>query len=127
LGDNGEVRFLSREWLDHLSALTSAAPPAVTLSVHQRITGGPDGDVDYVVRLAGGRATFEPGPGPADIALTSDYDTAAAISQGVLTPAAAFAAGRLRVGGSLATLVASQDALADVGRLLAGAAGVTTY
>jgi putative sterol carrier protein len=127
LGDNGEVRFLSREWLDHLSGLTSAASPAAALSVHQRVTGGPDGDVDYVLRLAGGRVSFEPGPGPADVDLTADYETAAAISRGVLTPAAAFAAGRLRVGGSPAALVAHQEALAEVGRLLAGVAGETTY
>lgn len=127
MGDNGGVRFLSGEWLDHLNALTSAAAPAATLSVHQRVTGGPDGDVDYVVRLAGGKATFEPGPGQADVDLTSDYETAVAISRGLLTPAAAFAAGRLRVGGSPASLIASQDALADVGNLLAGVAGVTTY
>jgi putative sterol carrier protein len=121
------VKFLSREWLDHLSALTSPASPAATLSVHQRVTGGPDGDVDYVLRVGDGRATFEPGPGPADVELTADYETAAAISQGVLTPAAAFAAGRLRVGGSRAVLVVHQEALAALGLLLTDAAEGTTY
>ena len=127
MGDNGRVRFLSREWLDHLSSLTSAASPATTVSVHQRVTGGPDGDVEYTLRVAGGKAAFEPGPGRGDVDLTCDYETAAAISQGFLTPAAAFAAGRLRIGGPVGTVVAHEEALADVGRLLAGVSGRTTY
>ncbi len=127
MGDNGRVRFLSREWLDHLSSLTSATSPATTLSIRQRVTGGPDGDVEYILRLAGGKVAFEPGAGDADLELTSDYETAAAISQGVLTPAAAFAAGRLRIGGPVSAVVAHQEALADIGTLLAGVASDTTY
>ena len=127
MGENGPVRFLSPEWLEHMTTVTSSASPAAALSVHQRVTGGPDGDVEYTLRLAGGRVMFEPGPAAADVDLTSDYETAAAISQGVLSPAAAFAAGRLRVGGSVSSLVDHQDALADVGRLLAGVPAVTTY
>ena len=131
MGENARVRFLSREWLDHLRTLMSAAAPAAgALSVHQRVTGGPDGDVEYTLRLADGRITLEPGgvgASPADVDLTSDYETAAAISQGLLSPAAAFAGGRLRVGGSVSALVTHQDALAELGTLLAGAAGVTTY
>jgi len=64
MGENGPVRFLSRAWLAHLSTVTSTASPATTLSVHQRVTGGPDGDVDYTLRVAGGQVTFEPGPEP---------------------------------------------------------------
>lgn len=127
MGDNGRVRFLSREWLDHLSSLTSGASAATTLSVHQRVIGGPDGDVEYTLRLAGGRVAFEPGPGHGDLELTSDYETAAAISQGLLTPAAAFAAGRLRIAGPVSAVVAHEEALAELGTLLAGVAEATTY
>jgi len=133
MGDNGPVRFLSRQWLDHLSSLTSASSPTTTLSIHQRVTGGPDGpdfpdgDVEYTLRLVGGRVVFEPGPGDADLDLTSDYETAAAISQGFLTPAAAFAAGRLRIGGPVSVVVAHYEALAEIGTLLAGVPGDTTY
>jgi hypothetical protein len=129
MGENGPVRFLSPEWLDHLSSVTAAASPATTLSVHQRVTGGPDGDVEYTLRVAGGRVTFEPGPGSAafDVDLTSDYETAVLINRGFLSPAAAFAAGRLRVGGSVSSLVNHQEALADIGRLLAGVSAATTY
>ena len=123
------MRFLSSEWLEQLSAATSTASPTATLSVRQRVTGGPDGDVEYVLRLAGGRVRFEPGPGtgPVDVELRSDYETAAAISQGRLSPASAFAAGRLRVGGAVSSLVTHHEALAELGTLLAGVAEATTY
>ena len=126
LGENTQVRFLSPEWLDSMRAATAPAAPATALRVRQRVTGGPDGDVEYVLALAGGEVRFEPA-GPADVELTTDYDTAAAISRGDLSPAAAFAAGRLRVGGEVSSLVAHQDAFAGIGRLLSGVAEATTY
>jgi len=121
------VRFLSPEWLDSLQAATAPASPSADLRIRQRVTGGPDGDVEYVVALAGGEVRFEAGGGPADVELTADYDTAAAISQGHLSPASAFAAGRLRVGGAVSSLVAHQEAFAGLGRLLAGVGEATTY
>lgn len=129
MGETDGVRFLSPEWLEHMSAATSTAPATVALSVHQRVTGGPDGDVEYTLRLADGRVRFEPGPSshPADVELSSDYTTAAAISQGRISPASAFAAGRLRVGGAVSSLVSHQEAFAEIGTLLAGVAEATTY
>jgi hypothetical protein len=122
------MRFLSPEWLERMASATSTAAPGADLAVHQRVTGGPDGEVEYTLRLRGGTVTFEPGPAPdADVELVSDYHTAAAISQGRLSPAAAFAAGRLRVVGPVGRLVANQEAFAQLGKLLAGVADATTY
>jgi hypothetical protein len=118
---------LSPEWLASLQAATAPAPAGADLRIRQRVTGGPDGDVEYVLAVAGGEVRFDAGPGPADVELTTDYDTAAAISQGTLSPASAFAAGRLRVGGAVSSLVAHQEAFAGIGRLLAGVAEATTY
>jgi len=129
MGETDGVRFLSPEWLEHMSAATSTATPTVALSVHHRVTGGPDGDVEYTVRLDDGAVTFEPGPasGPADVELSCDYGTAAAISQGEISPASAFAAGRLRVAGAVSSLVSHQEAFAEIGRLLTGVSETTTY
>lgn len=123
------VRFLSGEWLEQLNGATSSASPTIDLCLRQRVTGGPDGDTSYLVRVAGGRIRFEPGATQegVDVELISDYDTAAAISQGRLSPASAFAAGRLRVGGAISSLVTHQEALASIGALLAGMADATTY
>ena len=122
------MRFLSPEWLDRLGAATAtAAPPGVSLSIHQRVTGGPGGDVEYTLRLTETSVSVEPGPGPADVEIVQDYETAAAISQGRLTPAAAFAAGRLRLGGTIGALVDHQEAVAALGPLFAAPTEATTY
>jgi putative sterol carrier protein len=113
-----------------MRSATAGAAPVAALSVHQRVTGGPDGDVEFTLRLAGGTVAFEPGParpGPADVELSADYGTAVAISQGRLSPASAFAAGRLQVAGAVSSLVAHQEALADIGKLLGGTTEATTY
>ena len=109
-----------------MRAATAVSAPATDLRIRQRVTGGPDGDVEYVLALIGGEVRFEPA-GPAEVELSTDYDTAAAISQGLLSPASAFASGRLRVGGAVSSLVAHQDAFAGIGKLLAGVAEATTY
>jgi len=123
------VRFLSPEWLERLNQVTSASSgaPGGSVSVHQRVTGGPDGDVEYTVRFEQGSATVAPGPGAADVEVVQSYDTAAAISQGRLSPAAAFATGRLRLSGAVDVLLANQEAVAAVGEVLSGLAGETTY
>ena len=122
------MRFLSPAWLESMRSATSAASPAADLRIRQRVTGGPDGDVEYTLALGEGGVVFDPGSdGPADVDLTTDYDTAAAISQGRLSPASAFAAGRLRMGGAVGSLVGDQVAFADMGRLLAGVAAETPY
>jgi hypothetical protein len=111
-----------------MRSATAPASPTTDVRVRQRVTGGPGGDVAFDLALAGGQVRFEaPGAGPADVELATDYDTAAAISQGLLTPAAAFAAGRLRVGGAVSALVAHQESFAGLGRLVAGVAEETTY
>jgi hypothetical protein len=127
MGENGRVRFLSGEWLDRLAGAVSVASPAGSVSIHQRVTGGPDGDVEYTLRLDHGSVTVERGPGTADVQVVQDYATAAEISRGVLSPAAAFATGRLRLGGEVASLVEHQEALATLGPLLAGVSEGTTY
>lgn len=127
MGENGAVRFLSGEWLDRLAGAVSGAAPPGAVSIHQRVTGGPDGDVEYTVRLDHGSVTVEPGPGAADVDIVQDYATAAAISRGELTPAAAFAGGRLRLAGAVDRLVENQEAVVALGPLLAGVAEEITY
>ncbi|MDQ2826939.1 MAG: SCP2 sterol-binding domain-containing protein [Actinomycetota bacterium] len=126
------MRFLSPEWLDRIastaSASTASAPaPGVSLAIHQRVTGGPDGDVEFTIRLDQGACRVEPGPGAADVDITEDYATASAISQGHLTPSAAFAAGRLQLQGSIGLLVAHQATLAALGAGMGAMAAATTY
>ena len=135
------ARFLSDEWFalvrsalagtvsDASGTVSDAdgtvdeADPHGTISVRHRVTDGP-GDVDYVVRAGAGRFSFERGAvGPIDIEILQSYDNAVAISQGRLTPAAAFAAGHLELAGDVALLARRHDELVALDHLLGARAG----
>ena len=129
------ARFLSEEWFAVVRAALPDVPDGAddgaetgTVTVRHRVTEGPDGDVDYVVRAGAGRFSVEPGAeGPVDIEIIETYASAAAISQGLLTPAAAFAAGRLKLAGDVALLAERQGDFAARGQLLAPVRAATTY
>jgi SCP-2 sterol transfer family len=131
------ARYLSPEWvlsfdaalstLDLSDVVAAAGEGSLaaadgTFSVVQVVTGAPaDGDataeveVRVVLRVADGRARLALDPagevtGTATIVL--GYADAAAMARGELDPAEALAAGRVRVRGDLAALVAGQDVLA---------------
>ena len=92
-----------------------------TFSVVQVVTGVPDdvaagGDVHLVLTVDGGQARLELDPSQAEggtATIVLGYAEALAMAQGRLDPADALAAGRVRVRGDLAALVAGQDVLAE--------------
>ena len=125
--------FLSPEWLDELGAEAAAsvslrgATAGVFLTVGHRVTGAPEGDVEYRVRFAGGTVEVLPGPGEADVTVDQPYATAAAVSQGVLSPSEAFATGQLRVGGRPRLLAEHREAFARLDDALAALRARTAY
>jgi hypothetical protein len=79
-------------------------------------TGGGAGDVRVVLTVAEGRARLGLDPtGTADgtATIVLGYREALAMARGELDPAEALAAGRVRVRGDLAALVAGQSVLAE--------------
>jgi hypothetical protein len=126
------VRFLSPEWLaaaaDALGAVAPRGADAPTLTLEQVVTGGPDGEVAYRVRIRADAVELLAGRGDgADVAFTEDWETAAAIGAGQLSPQAAFIDGRVRVSGNVALVMAAQETLAAVESALAGVRAATTY
>ena len=115
--------FLSDEWIDALAAAAAGAVvgPDAEIAVRQVV-----GDVSWTVRVAGGRLTIDRDP-TADVTLTTDPETAAALVQGRLATQDAFAAGRLRLGGDLTKLLAGAGALAGLDAAYAGVRAGTTY
>ncbi len=130
------ARYLSPEWVTSFDAALAAldlsdvvaeagagslAAADGAFSVAQVVKGvpvGPDGadeeEVRVVLTVADGRArlVLDPGhelAGTATIVL--GYGDALAMARGELDPADALAAGRVRVRGDLAALVAGQDVL----------------
>jgi hypothetical protein len=129
-------RYLSPEWVESFDAALSAldlsdavaaagagslAAADGTFCVVQVVTGVPDdvhagGEVHLVLTVASGRARLGLDPSGAVSATATivlGYPEALAMARGELDPADALAAGRVRVRGDLAALVAGQDVLAE--------------
>ena len=66
-------------------------------------------------------------PEPADVRLTTDYDTATAIALGKENAQSALAQGRLRLGGDIDTLVRGAAALTALDDATAALRAATTY
>jgi hypothetical protein len=125
-------RYLSPDWIQAFNAalgtldLTEAVAAAGTgslaaadgsFAVAQVVTGAPeaDGPVRTVFAVREGRASLTLDPDEserANVTIVLSYDDAQAMAQGELNPADALAAGRVRVRGELAVLVAGQSVLA---------------
>jgi hypothetical protein len=107
------ARFLSDAWFDEV-AEAGAPGDRPGLSLQQVVTGGPDGEVRYHVRVGQGSATIHRGQSPRpDVSFTEDYATAAAVARGELTVQVALLDGRIAVAGNFAALVARQEELAS--------------
>jgi hypothetical protein len=123
-------RYLSPEWvesfnaalsgLDLREAIAEAGAGSLTASdgafcAAQVITGAPEGTVRTVLMVGDGHANIELDPDEvmrANVTMVLDYGDALAMARGELDPADALAAGRVRVRGELAVLVAGQSILA---------------
>lgn len=135
------VRFLSPEWLERVAEAlrdkdeVRQATRGLRFTLRQVVTGGPEGDVVYRMEIVDGAVHVLPGPGEAagggpggaDVALIEDYETAVAVSRGEITPAEAFATGRLKVDGQVALLVDHQEVFARLGSLLEPVRAETEY
>jgi putative sterol carrier protein len=132
--DHGLARFLTPAWLSELEAAAQASDELRTatadtdLIIEQVITGTPDGEVRYTVRLCRGDAEIRPGSaGRADVTVRQPVDVAAAISRGELDPRVAMDDGRLRVAGDVRVLVAHQGTLQRLASVFDDVRALTTY
>ncbi len=101
------VPFLSPSWLEQLTALAGGAEvgPGATI-VQQVVTGGPDGEVAFVLELDGGRVRARPGRHQgAVVTLVESWDTAVRLHRGELSAREAFLGGLIRVRGDVGGMV----------------------
>jgi putative sterol carrier protein len=88
-------------WLD--GWVGRGRPPGGSGAVHVVVTGLPDGDASWQVRVDDGVvAEVTTGPPPkADLTLTLPVTVASDVARGALTPSAAFMQGRMKTAGDL--------------------------
>ena len=105
-----------------------AAASGVSLTVQQVVTDGPDGEVAWHVRLGDGKVEVGPGRAPdAEVVITQSHQTATAVGRGGLSPAEAFATGRLKLAGQVGLLIRHQPAFEQLGVALAAVRETTTF
>jgi hypothetical protein len=121
------ARFLSDEWF---AAAAQPAVDPVELAIERVVSGGPDGEVRYMVEIgpdaarvvAVGRSGHDP-----DLTISSDWDTAVAIAQGRLSTQKALMDGQLRVRGNLSRLSPGATEARSLDPLPANLRENTTY
>ena len=111
------ARYLSPEWFEELNAVAQerrgpALDQQSQVCLQQEVTGGPDGDVRYWIRLQGG--TVAAGLGEAespDAVISQSYETAVGVASGEVRVQTALMSGQIAITGNVATLVDHQEAL----------------
>ncbi len=98
------MKFLSEEWANTLKDLVNASDEfkqvaaKTSTKIQQIVTDAPDGDIHYWITLDGG--VIDVGVGDiadAEITITEDYETAAALAKGELSGVAAYMGGKIQI------------------------------
>lgn len=132
------ARFLSDEWIAELDGAVSSddevrrAASGLHLTIQQVVvvgTGDREGDpVRYAIRVDEGRVRLQAGQvDDADATITEDYDTAAALAQGTITPQDAILAGKVQVRGDMGALLKAQEVLERMRGCFDGVRARTDY
>jgi len=115
------VQFLSDAWVEELKQRLNASETfrknagTASAKLQQVITGGPEGERRYWIRIDDGQIDMGPGDiEQPDATITQDYDTAAAMARSEVSPVSAFMTGKLKVNGSMMLLMQLQGAIAEL-------------
>lgn len=124
------AEFLTDQWIAELAqaARDATAPDDLRLVIQQIVLDDEGVERRFAIRIDEGRLSIAPGRADdADLTLTQDRATAAAIARGELSAQVAFMAGELRVGGDLRLVLERAGALAALGDVFAAARNSTTW
>ena len=112
---SNDLRYLSLEWINALSAEVAASEHIRDIAnqhaigVTQVVSDGPEGDVTYHLVVGDGHAEFGAGPAdPEHVKMEQSWSTAVAVATGELNAQEAFINGHIRLFGDQRKLLDSQ-------------------
>lgn len=113
--------FLSPPWLDQLTVLAGGDDVGPDATVVQHVvTGGPDGDISFVLEIDAGHVRARTGRDErAVVTLTETWDTARRLHRGELTARQAFLGGLIRVRGDVRRMVEAASGLSALAPAMA--------
>ena len=113
--------FLSPAWLEQLTALAGGdeVGPDATIVQHV-VTGGPSGDIAFLLEVDRGRVRASPGTDArAVVTLLQSWDTAVRLHRGELSAREAFLGGLIRVRGDVRRMTEAAAGLSALAPALA--------
>jgi len=119
------VTYLSQDWIDAYNAALAgddavhAALAGKNATLQMVISGAPQGDVRYWLRIADGSA--EAGLGDAadaEVTISQSYETSAQVNQGMLDGQKAFMQGKVKITGKMLKMMQLRGPLEKVQKVL---------
>lgn len=115
------VQFLSDEWIEELKTRLNASESfaknagSSKATLQQVVTGTPEGERRYWIKIEGGKIDM----GPGDVAqpeatIIQDYETATQMARSEINPVSAFMSGKLKINGSMMLLMQLQGAIGEL-------------
>ena len=102
------LKYLSPEWIDAYNATVAAddsvraAMKGKSAVIQMVVSGAPDGEVRYWLRIGDGTASVGLGDGDgADVTILQSYDTSAQVNRGELDGQKAFTQGKVKISGKM--------------------------
>jgi hypothetical protein len=115
------VKYLSPEWIDEYNAVLAeddgvrAAIKGKSAAIQMVVSGAPQGEVRYWLRLADDGASVGIGDldGP-EVTISQAYETSAQVAQGELDGQKAFTQGKVKISGKMLKMMQLRGALDKV-------------
>jgi putative sterol carrier protein len=115
------VKYLSPEWIEEYNAVLAkddavrAAVKGKSAALQMVVSGSPQGEVRYWLRIADGSASAGLGDlDGADVTISQSYETSAAVAQGELDGQKAFTQGKVKIQGKMLKMMQLRGPLAQV-------------
>jgi putative sterol carrier protein len=115
------VKYLSQEWIDAYNTALAGDDAVQTAlkgknaALQMVISGAPQGEVRYWLRIADGSASAGLGDAAdAEVTISQSYETSAQVNQGELDGQKAFMQGKVKISGKMLKMMQLRGALEKV-------------